>query len=78
LAGEKSVGDIAASVGIGQSGASQHLALLARAGVVVAEARGTSRIYRVRGPRIGRIVSLIEEFCHVHHLYGSVESESSE
>lgn len=78
IEGEKSVGEIAAAVGIGQSGASQHLALLARAGVLVPESKGTSRIYRVRGPRIAQIVSLIEEFCHVHRLYGSVDPGQDE
>jgi DNA-binding transcriptional ArsR family regulator len=68
--GERTVGDIAAEMKIGQSGASQHLAILARAGVLVAGPRGATRTYRVRGPRIERIMELIEEFCHVHGLYG--------
>ena len=66
----KSVNEIAAHVGIQQSGASQHLAILARAGVLVVEQRGVSRLYRVRGPRIGKIMGLIEEFCSIHDLYG--------
>jgi DNA-binding transcriptional ArsR family regulator len=74
--GERTVGDVAAEMKIGQSGASQHLAILARAGVLVVEPRGTSRYYRVRGPRIKRILVLIEEFCQVHSLYGSVEEDS--
>jgi DNA-binding transcriptional ArsR family regulator len=68
--GERTVGQIAAEMRIGQSNASQHLAALARAGVLKVEARGTSRYYRVRGPRIRKILDLIEEFCHVHSLYG--------
>jgi len=75
--GEKTVGEIALAMGIGQSGASQHLAILARAGVLVSEARGTSRYYRVRGPRIAKILTLIEEFCHVHSLYGREEAEEA-
>jgi ArsR family transcriptional regulator len=71
--GEKTVGQVAAEMGIGQSNASQHLANLARAGVLVVEARGTSRYYQVRGPRIARILSVIEEFCHAHRLYGREE-----
>ncbi|MGV3618925.1 MAG: ArsR/SmtB family transcription factor [Fimbriimonas sp.] len=74
--GERTVGEVATEMKIGQSGASQHLALLARAGVLVVEPRGTSRYYRVRGPRIGRILTLIEEFCHVHSLFGSSEEDS--
>lgn len=75
--GERTVGQIAAEMGIGQSNASQHLANLTRAGVLVVEARGTSRYYRVRGPRIAKILSLIEEFCHVHRLYGRDELDES-
>lgn len=76
--GERTVGEVAGAMKIGQSGASQHLAQLARAGVLVVERRGTSRYYRVRGPRIGKILTLIEEFCHVHSLYGAVNEEQGE
>ena len=69
--GERMVNDIAQELGLSQSGASQHLAILTRAGVLVAEPRGTARVYRVRGPRIGHILTLIEEFCQVNHLYGA-------
>lgn len=76
--GERTVGEVAAEMKIGQSGASQHLAQLARAGVLAVERRGTSRYYRVRGPRIGKILTLIEEFCHVHSLYGAVDDQPAE
>jgi DNA-binding transcriptional ArsR family regulator len=69
--GEKTVGEIAEAMGIGQSGASQHLALLARAGVLSLSKRGTHHFYRLRGPRIARILGLIAEFCEVHGLHGS-------
>jgi ArsR family transcriptional regulator len=78
LEGERTVGEIATEMKIGQSGASQHLALLARTGVLAVERRGTSRYYRVRGPRIKRILGLIEEFCHVHSLYGSADEHPAE
>lgn len=70
LGGGRTVGDIAREVGIGQSGASQHLALLARAGVLRSSAKATSRTYEVRGPRIERILELIQQFCEVHGLQG--------
>ncbi len=69
------VGEVATEMKIGQSGASQHLAILARAGLVVSEPRGTSRVYRIRGPRIAAILKLIEEFCHVHRLYGDPDDQ---
>jgi DNA-binding transcriptional ArsR family regulator len=68
--GERSVNEIAAALGLLQSGTSQHLMILVRAGVLVVEPRGASRIYRVRGPRIGRILASIAEFCDVHNLCG--------
>ncbi len=72
------VGAIASTLGFSQSGTSQHLAYLARVGVLTVVPRGTSRLYRVRGPRIERILTLIEEFCEVHSLYGGVSAESEE
>ena len=76
LNGEKNVNDIASSLDIQQSSASQHLAVLTRAGVLVVEPRGTMRCYRVRGPRIAKILGLIEEFCSVHSLYGFEDADS--
>ena len=68
------VGEVAAEMGIGLSGASQHLSQLARAGILRSEAHGTSRHYRVRGPRIEQILKLIFEFCQVHELYGAISA----
>ncbi len=71
------VNEVAHQMGIGQSGASQHLSQLARVGILVSEPKGTSRYYRVRGPRIEMILSLIEEFCQVHSLYGEIDEHHS-
>lgn len=71
--GPRTVGEIAAEMKIGHSGASQHLSILARAGALQSEARGTARLYALRGPRIPTILRLIEEFCQVHQLYGPAE-----
>jgi ArsR family transcriptional regulator, arsenate/arsenite/antimonite-responsive transcriptional repressor len=43
------VGEIAAAVPVGQSTVSEHLRQLAAVGFVVAEERGTSRLYRING-----------------------------
>ena len=72
------VGEVASTMGIGASGASQHLAILARAGVLAVEAKGTTRLYKLRGPRIPTILALIEEFCHIHQLYGSIAESGNE
>lgn len=75
LGGGRTVNDIAAALGVAQSGASQHLAVLTRAGVLKVEPQGASRVYSVRGPRIQRILDLIEAFCQVHALYGDIDGE---
>lgn len=67
---ERTVGEVATEMSIGQSGASQHLSHLARAGILVSTTHGTSRVYRVRGPRVAAILKIINEFCHAHVLYG--------
>ena len=72
---EKTVNEVAVELHLSQSGASQHLANLTRAGVLSMEARGTSHRYKVRGPRIPRILELIEQFCEAHALYGTPEGD---
>lgn len=64
--GPASVKEIAEAVGLKQSITSQHLSALYRAGVVVFKAEGNRRIYSLRGPRIARILSLVEEFYEAH------------
>jgi DNA-binding transcriptional ArsR family regulator len=76
--GGRTVNEIAGELEIGQSSASQHLAILTRAGLLAVEPRGSARHYRVRGPRIGQILTLIEEFCHIHGLRGEVSGESGD
>lgn len=66
MAGPASVSEIANAVGLKQSITSQHLATLLRAGTVVCKPHGNQRIYALRGPRIARIVQLVEEFHEVH------------
>jgi DNA-binding transcriptional ArsR family regulator len=65
-AGPASVKEIAEATGLKQSMTSQHLAVLLGAGVVVCTAEGNLRIYALRGPRIARILELVEEFYNVH------------
>ena len=75
---EMSVGEISTALDLAQSSASQHLAALLRAGVLVVTPRGTSRLYRVRGPRIGKILELIREFCEVQGLKGEPIDEQND
>jgi DNA-binding transcriptional ArsR family regulator len=64
--GTASVNEIAQAAGLKQSITSQHLAALLSVGVVVYARNGNQRIYRLRGPRIARILKLVEEFYEVH------------
>ena len=64
--GPASVNDIAEAVGLKQSMTSQHLSSLLVAGVVVYVRNGNSRLYRLRGPRVARILELLEEFYSIH------------
>jgi DNA-binding transcriptional ArsR family regulator len=64
--GATSVNEIADAVGLKQSITSQHLAALLGAGVVVYTRNGNQRIYQLRGPRITRVLKLVEEFHRVH------------
>lgn len=64
------VGEIPLALDLAQSSASQHLATILRSGVLDVTPRGTSRHYRVRGPRIAKILVLIKDFCEVQGLKG--------
>jgi ArsR family transcriptional regulator len=70
----KTVNEVASALELPQPLVSQHLAILTRAGVLAVEPKGSSRIYRVRGPRVGQVMRLIEEFCSIHGLHGEVDA----
>ena len=63
LKGEQSVNDIARTLELHQSGASQHLAILTRAGVLSVEPRGAVRLYKIRSPQTRLLLESAEMFC---------------
>lgn len=75
---ERTVNEIATALDLHQSNTSQHLAILTRAGILAVKPQGSARYYRLRGPRVECIISLIEEFCAVHSLYGGTDEEAQE
>ncbi len=64
--GELTVNEVAQSLGISQPNASQHLAILQRNGVVKVTPKGTQRCYAIRGPRVARLIVLVNEFRDIH------------
>lgn len=59
---EMSVGDLCEALGITQSNASQHLAILRERGVVTTRRDGTSVFYALRGTKVVQAVDLLREF----------------
>lgn len=64
--GSASVKDIVDSTNLKQSMTSQHLSVLLNAGIVVCTPDGNQHIYSLRGPRIARILKMVEEFHEIH------------
>ena len=59
--GDRSVGEIAASMPISRPAVSKHLRLLKDAGLVHEERRGTRRVYRVREDGYEAIRAYLEQ-----------------
>ncbi|HET8559514.1 MAG TPA: metalloregulator ArsR/SmtB family transcription factor [Marmoricola sp.] len=60
--GPLSVGDLSDALGISQSNASQHLAVLRERGLVSTTRAGTSVYYELRSTKIVQAVDLLREF----------------
>jgi DNA-binding transcriptional ArsR family regulator len=63
---DHTVSEVTEALGLLQPNASQHLAILSRAGVVKVIPEGASRCYVLRGTRISRILELVNEFRQIH------------
>lgn len=59
---ELSVGDVCEAIGISQSNASQHLAVLRERGIVSAHRVGTSVFYTLRSQKVVQAVDLLRQF----------------
>jgi ArsR family transcriptional regulator len=59
--GERSVGDLQAQLALDSSGTSQHLAALKRHGLVDSRRERTSVYYRVRDPRMFRLLEVARQ-----------------
>jgi DNA-binding transcriptional ArsR family regulator len=61
-AGPRAVGDIAAEVEVSQQAASQHLAVLDKAGLVEARKEGTKHLYSIKPDGFAPVAAFVEAF----------------
>ena len=60
--GPRAVGEIAASVDVTQQAASQHLAVLRKAGLVDARREGTRALYSIKPEGFAPVAAFVESF----------------
>ena len=60
--GPRAVGEIAEEVDVSQQAASQHLAVLSKAGLVVARREGTKHLYSIRPEGFAPVAAFVEAF----------------
>jgi DNA-binding transcriptional ArsR family regulator len=60
--GPRAVGDIAAEIRVTQQAASQHLAILGKAGLVAAEREGTRRLYSIKADGFEPVAAFVAAF----------------
>lgn len=60
--GPRAVGDIADEIHVTQQAASQHLAVLDKAGLVAARREGTKRIYAIKVDGFAPVAAFVEAF----------------
>ncbi len=61
-AGPRAVGEIAAEVDVSQQAASQHLAVLGKAGLVEARKEGTKHLYTIKPDGFAPAAAFVESF----------------
>lgn len=60
--GPRAVGEIASEVDVSQQAASQHLAVLDKAGLVEARKEGTRRLYAIKPDGFAPVAAFVESF----------------
>ncbi|MGC4086409.1 MAG: metalloregulator ArsR/SmtB family transcription factor [Polyangiaceae bacterium] len=61
-AGARAVGEIAAEIDVTQQAASQHLAMLSKAGLVEARREGTKALYSIKPEGFAPVAAFVESF----------------
>ena len=74
--GERSAGDIIHELGLEQSNASQHLAVLRNRAIVVARREGSTILYSARDPVLYEVLDLLRGYFldHLTEVRGMLES----
>lgn len=62
--GERSVGELAGTLGISYPNASQHLSMMRDAGVLATRREGTTVFYRLAYPRIVEACDIVHDILH--------------
>jgi DNA-binding transcriptional ArsR family regulator len=80
VAGEHSVGDLQPEVGIEASHLSQQLAVLRRAGLVATRKEGSTVIYAIKTPLVGKLLAaakslLLEQLSETRVLLDELRAE---
>src|SRR6188474_821106 len=60
--GPRPVGEIAAEIDVSQQAVSQHLAVLSKAGLVVARREGTKHLYSIKSEGFAPVAAFVEAF----------------
>jgi DNA-binding transcriptional ArsR family regulator len=74
---EMTVGKLCDTIGIAQSNASQHLAVLRHKHIVVSRKEGNQIFYRLRDPLLGEVMEKMRQYFLVH-ISKTMESLSEE
>ena len=64
--GELTVSQLCEKIRIEQANASQHLAVLRNKHLVDTRKEGNSIYYRLRDPRLGKVLEILREYFHSH------------
>lgn len=83
LEGERTVGDLQATLDLDSSSASQHLAALRRQGVLESRRAGTSVYYGIRDPRVSQLLAVAKQILtsalsESHTLLSDLAAEPGE
>ncbi len=75
--GERAVGDLATTIGVSYSNASQHLGIMRDGGLVVTRREGTTIYYRLAYPQIVAACDLVRDILRAQLADGAALADSA-